>query len=88
MRRRSSPRNRLEVRGEPTPPRLVPDPSHVPVPEGFAQPVPWSGVPFAPCTRQDNVRLLVKIREHHAASDGVMGAPRMHEVLGYDVTTQ
>ena len=25
---------------------------------------------------QDNARLLVKIREHHAASDGVMGAPR------------
>lgn len=29
----------------------------------------------------DNQRLLVRIREHHKASDGVMGAPRMHEVL-------
>lgn len=36
---------------------------------------------------QDNARLLVKIREHHAASDGVMGAPRMHEVLGYEGET-
>jgi len=32
---------------------------------------------------QDNARLLEKIREQHAASDGVMGAPRMHESLGY-----
>jgi len=30
---------------------------------------------------RDNRRLLERIREHHAASDGVMGAPRMHEVL-------
>lgn len=29
----------------------------------------------------DNRRLLVRIRELHAASDGVMGMPRMHEVL-------
>ncbi len=29
----------------------------------------------------DNRRLLGRIRQHHAASDGVMGAPRMHEVL-------
>ena len=29
----------------------------------------------------DNRRLLVRIRDHHAASDGVMGAPRMHEEL-------
>ena len=36
---------------------------------------------------QDNARLLVKFREHHAASDGVMGAPRMHEVLGYEGET-
>lgn len=36
---------------------------------------------------QDNVRLLVKIREHHAASDGVMDAPRMHEVLGHEGET-
>ena len=32
---------------------------------------------------QDNARLLVKIREQHAASDGVMGVSRMHESLGY-----
>lgn len=36
---------------------------------------------------KDNARLLGKIREHHAASDGVMGAPRMHEVLGYEGET-
>ena len=29
----------------------------------------------------DNRRLLVRIREHHTASDGVMGMPRMHEEL-------
>lgn len=29
----------------------------------------------------DNQRLLERIREHHAASDGVIGMPRMHEVL-------
>jgi putative transposase len=29
----------------------------------------------------DNRRLLGRIREHHDASDGVMGAPRMQEVL-------
>ena len=29
----------------------------------------------------DNRRLLRRIREHHAASDDVMGMPRMHEVL-------
>lgn len=28
-----------------------------------------------------NERLLARIREHHRASDGVMGMPRMHEVL-------
>ncbi len=28
-----------------------------------------------------NRRLLGRIREHHAASDGVMGMPRMHEAL-------
>ena len=32
---------------------------------------------------KDNARLLVKIREYHADSDGVMGAPRMHEALCY-----
>lgn len=36
---------------------------------------------------QDNARLLEKIRGHHAASDGVMGAPRMHEELGYEGET-
>lgn len=36
---------------------------------------------------QDNARLLEKIRAHHAASDGVMGAPRMHEALGYEGET-
>lgn len=36
---------------------------------------------------QDNARLLTKIRVHHAASDGVMGAPRMHETLGYEGET-
>ncbi|WP_203321531.1 IS3 family transposase [Pseudoxanthomonas beigongshangi] len=41
-----------------------------------------------PSTRaRDNARLLGKIRDHHAASDGVMGAPRMHEVLGYEGET-
>ena len=30
---------------------------------------------------RDNRRLLGRIREHHTASDGVMGTPRMHEVL-------
>ena len=40
----------------------------------------WSTRPKSP--RQiDNERLLGRIREHHTASDGVMGAPRMHEVL-------
>lgn len=32
----------------------------------------------------DNQRLLGLIREHHAASDGVMGMPRMHEELSYE----
>lgn len=42
------------------------------------------------CTRptsarmNDNQRLLVRIRQHHAASDGVMGMPRMHEALLYE----
>ena len=35
----------------------------------------------------DNQRLLVRIREYHHASDGVMGMPRMHEELGYDGET-
>ncbi len=36
---------------------------------------------------RDNTRLLEKIRQHHADSDGVMGAPRMHEILGYEGET-
>lgn len=36
---------------------------------------------------RDNVRLLLKIQQHHADSDGVMGAPRMHEALGYEGET-
>jgi putative transposase len=35
----------------------------------------------------DNQRLLVRIRRHHAASDGVMGMPRMHEQLCYEGET-
>lgn len=31
-----------------------------------------------------NQHLLARIREHHEASDGVMGMPRMHEELGYE----
>lgn len=31
---------------------------------------------------QGNIRLLAKIRAHHASSNGVMNAPRMHEALG------
>ena len=31
---------------------------------------------------QDNARLLVRIREMHEDSRGVLGAPRMHEDLG------
>jgi len=37
MRRRSSPRNRLEVRGDPTPPRPVPGSIDVPMPEDIGQ---------------------------------------------------
>lgn len=35
----------------------------------------------------DNQRLLVRIREHHEASDGVLGMPRMHEMLSYEGET-
>jgi len=35
----------------------------------------------------DNRRLLSRIRDLHAASDGVMGMPRMHEQLGYEGET-
>jgi putative transposase len=38
----------------------------------------------APSVRAlDNARLLDAIRQQHAASDGVMGAPRIHEALQY-----
>ena len=40
----------------------------------------WNERSMSPRTA-DNQRLLARIREHHAASDGVMGMPRMHEVL-------
>ena len=35
----------------------------------------------------DNRRLLSRIRDLHAACDGVMGMPRMHEQLGYEGET-
>lgn len=42
----------------------------------------------APSLRaQDNARLLEKIHQRHADSDGVLGAPRMHEELGYEGET-
>lgn len=38
----------------------------------------------APSRRaQDNARLLQQIRRRHAESDGVLGAPRMHEALAW-----
>jgi putative transposase len=40
----------------------------------------WTGRSPSPRER-DNQRLLKRIREHHSASDGVMGMPRMHEEL-------
>lgn len=36
---------------------------------------------------QDNARLLEKIHHRHQESDGVIGAPRMHEQLGYEGET-
>lgn len=36
---------------------------------------------------RDNARLLGKIRQHHVESDGVMGAGRMHEALGFEGET-
>lgn len=33
------------------------------------------------------MRLLEKILRRHAASDGVVGSPRMHETLGYEGET-
>jgi len=36
---------------------------------------------------KNNARLLAKIPQHHADSDGVMGAPRMHEALTYQGET-
>ena len=41
----------------------------------------WSGRKPGP-RAQDNARLLVRIREIHEDSRGVIGAPRMHEDLG------
>ena len=39
----------------------------------------------APSKRaRDNARLLERIHQHHTDSGGVMGAPRMHEELGYE----
>jgi putative transposase len=46
----------------------------------------WSKRP-ASARATDNGRLLARIREHHAASDGVMGMPRMHEQLRYEGET-
>lgn len=46
-------------------------------PSGFYD---WEGRP--PSARQiDNERLLKRIREIHEDSQGVIGAPRMHEYL-------
>lgn len=36
---------------------------------------------------QDNARLLEKIRQHHAANDGAIGAGRMHEDLAFEGET-
>ena len=42
----------------------------------------------APSMRaRDNARLLERIHQHHTDSDGVMGAPRMYEELGYEGET-
>jgi putative transposase len=42
----------------------------------------------SPSSRErDNQRLLARIREHHRTSDGVMGAPRMHEELAEEGET-
>jgi putative transposase len=42
----------------------------------------WSKRPLS-ARAVDNQRLLTRIREFHAASDGVMGMPRMYEYLSY-----
>jgi len=46
----------------------------------------WASRPKSP-RQLDNERLLGRIREHHASSDGVMGAPRMHEALSEEGET-
>jgi putative transposase len=46
----------------------------------------WAKRPTSP-REVDNRRLLARIREHHTASDGVMGAPRMHDALSYEGET-
>ena len=40
----------------------------------------WAKRPMS-AREVDNRRLLTRIREHHAASEGVLGVPRMHEEL-------
>lgn len=40
----------------------------------------WAKRPASP-RELANRRLIGRIREHHEASDGVLGAPRMHEIL-------
>lgn len=46
----------------------------------------WSKRPMSPRTLA-NQHLMTRIREHHEASDGVMGMPRMREELGYEGLT-
>lgn len=46
----------------------------------------WNKRPMSP-RAIDNQRLLTKIRDHHEASDGVLGAPRMHEQLEFEGET-
>ena len=52
-------------------------------PSGFHA---WASRPRS-ARAQDNDRLLDKIQQRHADSDGVLGAPRMHEELGYEGET-
>jgi putative transposase len=46
----------------------------------------WAKRPVS-AREADNLRLLSQIREHHATSDGVLGMPRMHEVLSHEGET-
>jgi putative transposase len=43
----------------------------------------WNQRPVSPRALANQI-LLARIREHHEASEGVMGMPRMHEELGYE----